>query len=121
MIPAWSAWRRAEIETAWGSSGGGASNIFPKPAWQSGTGVPNDSKRRHPRRGDDRLDAGSLYWPGFKRHCDYPVLLGRYQPCGAAVGRIFPRNRPAKRQRQAGVDQFDPLRSGRQGSGYQRD
>src|SRR5208337_2251664 len=63
------------IETAWGSSGGGASNIFPKPTWQSGTGVPNDSKR----------------------HGDYPVLLGRHQPCGTAVGGIFPRDRPAKR------------------------
>ncbi|HUY19586.1 MAG TPA: hypothetical protein VMV15_10195, partial [Candidatus Binataceae bacterium] len=36
------------IESAWGSSGGGASNIFSKPTWQSGPGVPNDSKRDIP-------------------------------------------------------------------------
>jgi subtilase family serine protease len=36
------------IETAWGASGGGVSNIFSKPAWQSGPGVPNDSKRDIP-------------------------------------------------------------------------
>jgi len=36
------------IETAWGSSGGGASKIFPKPAWQTGRGVPNDSARDVP-------------------------------------------------------------------------
>lgn len=30
------------------SSGGGASTLFPKPSWQTGTGVPNDSKRDVP-------------------------------------------------------------------------
>jgi subtilase family serine protease len=36
------------IESAWGSSGGGASKIFSKPAWQTGPGVPNDSARDVP-------------------------------------------------------------------------
>ncbi|MGH7913292.1 MAG: protease pro-enzyme activation domain-containing protein [Candidatus Binataceae bacterium] len=36
------------IETAWGSSGGGASKIFAKPTWQSGPGVPDDSARDLP-------------------------------------------------------------------------
>ena len=36
------------IESAWGSSGGGASKIFSKPAWQAGPGVPNDSVRDVP-------------------------------------------------------------------------
>jgi hypothetical protein len=36
------------IESAWGSSGGGASEIFSKPAWQAGSGVPNDSARDVP-------------------------------------------------------------------------
>jgi kumamolisin len=46
------------IEAAWGSSGGGASKIFPKPAWQSGPGVPNDSAR-------DLPDVSMIAWsPG---------------------------------------------------------
>ena len=46
------------IETAWGSSGGGVSKIFPKPAWQSGPGVPNDSAR-------DLPDVSMIAWsPG---------------------------------------------------------
>ena len=46
------------IESAWNSSGGGASLIFPKPAWQSGPGVPNDSARDVP-------DVGMIAWsPG---------------------------------------------------------
>jgi hypothetical protein len=36
------------IETAWNDSGGGASKIFPKPTWQAGPGVPNDSARDVP-------------------------------------------------------------------------
>ncbi|HVA83924.1 MAG TPA: protease pro-enzyme activation domain-containing protein [Candidatus Binataceae bacterium] len=36
------------IESAWGSSGGGASGIFSKPAWQTGDGVPSDSARDVP-------------------------------------------------------------------------
>ncbi len=36
------------IETGWGSSGGGASEIFSKPAWQAGPGVPDDSARDVP-------------------------------------------------------------------------
>jgi subtilase family serine protease len=36
------------IESGWADSGGGASQIFSKPAWQSGPGVPNDGKRDTP-------------------------------------------------------------------------
>jgi subtilase family serine protease len=36
------------IESGWNGSGGGASQIFSKPAWQTGTGVPNDSARDVP-------------------------------------------------------------------------
>ncbi len=36
------------VESAWGSSGGGVSKIFSKPAWQAGPGVPNDSARDVP-------------------------------------------------------------------------
>ena len=36
------------IESGWNGSGGGASKIFAKPVWQSGTGVPNDSARDVP-------------------------------------------------------------------------
>lgn len=36
------------IETGWDGSGGGASEVFAKPAWQSGPGVPNDSTRDVP-------------------------------------------------------------------------
>jgi subtilase family serine protease len=36
------------IESGWNGSGGGASQIFSKPAWQTGTGVPNDSVRDVP-------------------------------------------------------------------------
>lgn len=36
------------IESAWDRSGGGVSKIFAKPAWQTGSGVPNDSARDVP-------------------------------------------------------------------------
>ena len=36
------------IESGWGSSGGGASQIFAKPAWQAGPGVPKDLVRDIP-------------------------------------------------------------------------
>jgi len=36
------------IESGWGSSGGGASQVFAKPAWQAGPGVPNDAARDIP-------------------------------------------------------------------------
>jgi hypothetical protein len=36
------------IEIGWSGSGGGASQIFSKPAWQAGPGVPNDSARDVP-------------------------------------------------------------------------
>jgi len=46
------------IESGWNGSGGGASRIFSKPAWQSGPGVPNDSAR-------DLPDVSMIAWsPG---------------------------------------------------------
>jgi kumamolisin len=36
------------IESGWNGSGGGASQVFSKPAWQTGTGVPQDSARHVP-------------------------------------------------------------------------
>ena len=45
-----------------GASGGGASNIFPKPSYQTGPGVPDDSKRDLP---DVSLAAGVVFRPGF--------------------------------------------------------
>ncbi len=46
------------IESSWDPSGGGVSKIFPKPAWQSGPGVPNDSARDIP---DVSMIAGAPY------------------------------------------------------------
>ncbi|MDQ1390130.1 MAG: hypothetical protein QOF56_3584, partial [Acidobacteriaceae bacterium] len=40
------------------ASGGGASTFFPKPSWQTGTGVPNDSKRDVP---DIALNSSPLH------------------------------------------------------------
>lgn len=57
-----------QTEYAWddgingGASGGGASPIFPKPAFQFGTGVPADGRRDIP---DVALAAGALQDPGF--------------------------------------------------------
>jgi subtilase family serine protease len=44
------------IENAWGLSGGGASQIFAKPEWQAGPGVPGDAMRDIP---DVAMIAGS--------------------------------------------------------------
>jgi uncharacterized protein (TIGR03437 family) len=41
------AWNESNI-SGLGSSGGGASNIYPRPAWQTGPGVPNDNSRHVP-------------------------------------------------------------------------
>ena len=86
------------IETAWGSSGGGVSKIFPKPAWQSGPGVPNDSAR-------DLPDVSMIAWtPGVfigadvKRRRADPVLLGRHQPLGSSMGGILAGDRETEGQ-----------------------
>src|SRR5271167_2419359 len=82
------------IESAWGSSGGGASQIFSKPAWQAGSGVPNDSARDVP-------DVAMIAWaPGVLIGADLsgvadPMLLGRHQPCGSAMGGILADDRAA--------------------------
>ncbi len=46
------------IESGWNDSGGGASQIFPKPIWQDGLGVPKDSARDVP---DVAMIAGSPF------------------------------------------------------------
>jgi subtilase family serine protease len=46
------------IESAWDSSGGGASAIFKKPAWQTGPGVPADNARDIP-------DVAMLAWAPY--------------------------------------------------------
>ena len=42
------AWNDTVADGALAASGGGASTFFPKPTWQTGTGVPNDLKRDVP-------------------------------------------------------------------------
>lgn len=42
------AWNETALDKAIAAGGGGASAIFPKPAWQSGSGVPNDQARDLP-------------------------------------------------------------------------
>jgi len=42
------AWNDTTVNGTLSASGGGASTIFSKPAWQTGTGVPNDGKRDVP-------------------------------------------------------------------------
>jgi subtilase family serine protease len=42
------AWNDTTLEGALASGSGGASMIFPKPAWQTGPGVPNDNARDVP-------------------------------------------------------------------------
>ena len=42
------AWNETSVASGLGSSGGGASRIYPKPAWQNGPGVPSDNARDVP-------------------------------------------------------------------------
>ena len=59
------AWNESALQngktTPLGASGGGASAIFTKPAWQAGQGVPNDGKRDVP----DIAIASGILGPGF--------------------------------------------------------
>ena len=53
-------------EVGWSQSGGGPSNLFPEPAWQTGPGVPQNGFRNMP---DIALDAScdtpyAYYWDG---------------------------------------------------------
>jgi subtilase family serine protease len=55
-----------ESETGWNQSGGGPSNLFQQPAWQTGDGVPNNGYRDIP---DIALDASdqtpyTYFWNG---------------------------------------------------------
>ena len=68
------------IESAWGSSGGGASEIFSKPSWQAGHGVPNDSARDVP-------DVAMLAWaPGVVIGAD---ISGVAQSSAAGAAPVF--------------------------------
>jgi subtilase family serine protease len=53
-------WNDTTADKTLSAGGGGASLYFPKPTWQSGTGVPNDSKRDVP---DISLSASSDHDP----------------------------------------------------------
>ena len=85
------------IESAWGSSGGGVSKIFPKPAWQAGPGVPNDSARDVPDVAMIAWSPGVFIGADVKRRRADPVLLGRHQPGGPAMGGIFAGDRATSR------------------------
>jgi subtilase family serine protease len=54
----WNETSTAEGLTAGGAGGGGASAFFAKPAWQTGTGVPNDSSRDTP---DFAMNAAAIH------------------------------------------------------------
>src|SRR5918912_1051516 len=47
-----------QSESGWAASGGGASAVWPRPAWQAGPGVPAGTQRMVP---DVALDAGTGY------------------------------------------------------------
>ncbi len=53
-------WNDTTADKTLSAGGGGASLYFPKPTWQSGTGVPNDSKRDVP---DISLNASADHDP----------------------------------------------------------
>ena len=89
------------IESAWGSSGGGKSKIFPKPGWQSGPGVPNDSARDIP-------DVSMIAWtPGVFIGADVSgaaqiqCCWGGTSLAGAAMGGILAGDREAARRARA--------------------
>jgi subtilase family serine protease len=52
------AWNDTSSSVGLAASGGGASTVFSKPAWQTGTGVPNDGARDVP---DIALDASPIH------------------------------------------------------------
>ena len=54
------AWDDTELDQALSASGGGASTFYPKPSWQVGTNVPEDSARDVP---DIALSASSAHDP----------------------------------------------------------
>lgn len=54
------AWNETAVDGYISGSTGGASTLFPKPAWQVGPGVPNDGARDVP---DVALDAGAQHDP----------------------------------------------------------
>jgi uncharacterized protein (TIGR03437 family) len=60
------AWNDTAAQGALAATGGGASSLYPKPAWQAGAGVPSDGARDLP---DISLTAGGYNVP-------YNVLIG---------------------------------------------
>jgi Pro-kumamolisin, activation domain/Bacterial Ig-like domain (group 3) len=55
------AWNMTSISGRLEASGGGASNIFPKPSWQQGSGVPSDGHRDVPDLAFFSLNPGMGY------------------------------------------------------------
>jgi subtilase family serine protease len=53
-------WNDGVVSGGFSAGGGGASKVFSKPSWQTGTGVPNDGKRDVP---DIALSGSSLHDP----------------------------------------------------------
>ena len=97
------------IESAWGSSGGGASRIFSKPAWQAGTGVPNDSARDVP-------DVAMIAWtPGVFIGADVSGVAeiqccwGGTSLASSAMGGIFASDRAAAKGHAPRAAQSDHL------------
>jgi hypothetical protein len=54
------AWNDSGLETLLSASGGGASAAYPRPAWQTGAGVPNDNARHVP---DIAFTASAIHDP----------------------------------------------------------
>ena len=74
-----------------GATGGGASQFFAKPGYQTGSGVPNDGARDVP---DIALIASpefsrSVLGPRRERHRDDVMLHRRHQSCRRRYGRDF--------------------------------
>lgn len=53
-------WNESSVSNGLGAGGGGASSYFPKPAWQTGAGVPNDGARDLP---DVSFNAAAIHDP----------------------------------------------------------
>jgi subtilase family serine protease len=97
------------IESGWGSSGGGASQIFAKPAWQAGPGVPSDAARDIP-------DVSMIAWsPGVFIGADVSGVAqlqccwGGTSPIGTVVGGILARDRKAAWRGAPRDARFNPL------------
>jgi len=66
-------WNDTLVSGGLAASGGGKSSVYPKPAWQSGPGVPNDGARDMP---DVSLDASNAHDPYVVFSEGATVLVG---------------------------------------------